>query len=172
MPNRGPWIERQFNFDFPITRSSELIELLRSTPGRVAEVSKLLSPAVLVRRHDDTWSIQENVGHLGDLEEIWAGRLSDYKSAAAELRPADTSNRVTHLADHNSRSIDDLTRDFESKRKALVKRLEALKPQDFERTAYHRRLDVQMRLVDMLYFIAEHDDHHLDRMRWLVEQAG
>jgi hypothetical protein len=42
-----------------------------------------------------------------------------------------------------------------------VARLDALTLADAERTAHHPRLDRPMRLVDMCYFAAQHDDHHL-----------
>ena len=92
------------------------------------------------------------------------------EAGASELRPADVSNRVTHLADHNSRAIDDLLSSFRSQREKFLARLGKLSEDDFSRAALHGRLNVQMRLVDMLYFIAEHDDHHLDRMRSLAQE--
>ncbi len=170
MTNRVAWIEREFNFDFPASRYTEFIEELKATPGIVEEFVAPLSAEVLVRRQGDAWSIQENVGHLSDLEEIWAGRLSDFEAGASELRPADVSNRVTHLADHNSRAIDDLLSSFRFQREKFLARLGKLSEDDFSRAALHGRLNVQMRLVDMLYFIAEHDDHHLDRMRSLSQE--
>src|ERR1700719_2635884 len=38
----------------------------------------------------------------------------------------------------------------------------------FVRTISHPRLKTPMRLVDHLYFVAEHDDHHLSRIWELV----
>ena len=46
----------------------------------------------------------------------------------------------------------------------LVDRLESLDAEIFARSALHPRLNVQMRLVDMLFFQAEHDDYHLARI--------
>ncbi len=169
MPSREPWTERKFDFDFPSDRYPELLTRLREAPARMESLTTNLPPGVLVRRDGDAWSILENVGHLGDLEELWARRLTDYEKGAAELRPADMSNRVTYLADHNSHSLDDLTGDFRTRRAALLKRLESLKPDDFAKVAYHGRLDAQMRLCDTLYFVAEHDDHHLETIRLLAE---
>lgn len=31
-------------------------------------------------------------------------------------------------------------------------------------TAMHPRLEVKMRIVDLAYFIAEHDDHHIAKI--------
>jgi hypothetical protein len=50
---------------------------------------------------------------------------------------------------------------FRSARAALVARLEALTVEDSGRTAHHPRLDRPMRLVDLCFFAAQHDDHHL-----------
>jgi hypothetical protein len=39
---------------------------------------------------------------------------------------------------------------------------------ELERCVVHPRLGTPMRLVDLAYFIAEHDDHHLARLRELT----
>jgi hypothetical protein len=39
-------------------------------------------------------------------------------------------------------------------------------------TAFHQRLQVPMRLVDCAQFAAEHDDHHLLRIRALRAVYG
>ena len=47
---------------------------------------------------------------------------------------------------------------------ALLVRLETLDEAAFGRTLLHPRLKQPMRLVDHLYFVAEHDDHHLAKI--------
>ncbi len=54
-------------------------------------------------------------------------------------------------------------------REALVRRLDALEPEDFARKSQHPRLGTDMRLVDLLFFTAEHDDHHLAEVTVLLE---
>jgi hypothetical protein len=44
---------------------------------------------------------------------------------------------------------------------SFVRRLEALTDEEVAATALHPRLRQQMRVIDMAYFVAEHDDHHL-----------
>jgi hypothetical protein len=39
-----------------------------------------------------------------------------------------------------------------------------LRAEEFNRSLLHPRLKQPMRLVDHLYFVAEHDDHHLARI--------
>ncbi|MBO0912131.1 MAG: hypothetical protein J2P13_10085 [Acidobacteria bacterium] len=50
---------------------------------------------------------------------------------------------------------------FRAARLRPVSRVGELKLELFSRTMLHPRLKQPMRLVDRLYFAAEHDDHHL-----------
>jgi hypothetical protein len=52
----------------------------------------------------------------------------------------------------------------------LVDRLAKLQAADFARTKLHPRLKQAMPLVDHLYFVAEHDDHHLAKI-WEIIHA-
>lgn len=172
MPNRVPWTERTFSFDFPADLYPELIERLRGTPARAEEIARSLPAEVLTRRGGATWSIQENLGHLADVEVLFMGRLDDYDAGAETLRPADMTNRATNAANHNARPIASVLSDVRAARERLVARLEALSPADFARQAFHPRLQKPMRLVDMLLFLAEHDDYHLARIRELGRQPA
>ena len=107
------------------------------------------------------WSIQENVGHLISVEELHLGRLEDYDAGAEVLRPADMKNTRTVEADYNSRGIGNILAEFRRVRGDLVARLEAMDEAAAARTAQHPRLDVPMRVCDMAFFAAEHDDFHL-----------
>ncbi len=51
--------------------------------------------------------------------------------------------------------------DFRSARIELVRRVEGIDAALFGRVLLHPRLKTPMRLVDHLFFVAEHDDHHL-----------
>ena len=166
------WIERRFDFSFPADLYPSLIERLRGTPLRLAYWVGATPPGVLTLRDGDAWSIQENVGHLLDLEPLFAGRLDDFLSGAEILRGADMTNAKTNEAGHNDRAIESILRDFREARAGTVERLEALAPGDFARTARHPRLDSPMRLVDSVYFQAEHDDHHLARIAELARRGS
>jgi len=162
------WFERKFDFSFPVELYPEVIERLRGTPARIEERVKDVSPAVLTRRDSEKWSIQENIGHLLDLDQLFAGRFEDFESGLDKLRPADLTNQKTHLAQHNSQPMGKILSEFRHHRVALVKRLEGASPEYFRRTALHPRLNTPMRVTDLLYFVAEHDDHHLARISELL----
>ena len=114
----------------------------------MAELLSGLSPEALVRSDGESWSIQRNVGHLLDLEELPNARLDDFLAGKEVLTAADMTNRCTQEADHDSVPIGDLLGAFQRERAALVARLEELAPEDFARTALHPRLATPMRLVD------------------------
>ena len=120
-----------------------------------------ISRDVLVRKPKDKWSAQEHAGHLLDLEPLWMARVNDFFTARDTLTAADLTNRKTHEAKHNGRELAHIMAEFRAGRMRLVERVGAL-PQDvYARTMLHPRLNQPMRLVDHLYFAAEHDDHHL-----------
>ncbi|HET8624202.1 MAG TPA: DinB family protein [Gemmatimonadales bacterium] len=173
MVARIAWGERRFDFTFPVDFFPELIERLRGTPARVA--ARLPSvPADLVRRRvNGQWSMQEHAGHLGDLDTgLFLPRLDDYEAGARMLRPADMENAATERANHNARSLAEVLEHVRSARAVVVDRLERYDAAFFNRTAEHPRLGTTMRVVDMLYFQAEHDDYHLARITELIRATA
>lgn len=158
------WFERKFQSRLSRDEFPVILERLRGTPVRVVDKVKGMSIEVSTRRLEDGWSIQEQVGHLLDLEPLWDGRLDDLLEGKEELRPADLTNRKTHDARHNDGPIDELIESFRNRRGAMVRRLEELDEEAVERTALHPRLKQPMSLIDLLFFVAEHDDHHLARI--------
>ena len=170
MTEKKLWVDRTFEQTFPVSDYLELLVRLRRTPVRLAALVEILPASQLVRRDGDRWSIQENAGHLVDVEVLFAGRLDDYADRIDTLRPADVSGRKTYNANHNADSIDAILTRFRAARAAYLAQLEALEPADFGRSAIHPRLQQPMRLCDMLYFQAEHDDHHLSRIGELIAE--
>lgn len=156
-----PWIERRFNFDFPLTLYPNIVSRYRGTPARLEEAVRGLSRELLTAKSNGSWSIQENAGHLMDEEALFATRMSEYLSGAEKLTPAPYKHGVLT---HNDRNIQELLSLFRTAREAQVKQLTNLSLNDFRRTAWHPRLKVAMRLIDHLLFVAEHDDHHLARI--------
>ena len=168
MPGRVPWFERKFDFSFPAAKYPDIIERLRGTPVRLDERINSFAPDILTRRDGETWSIQENVGHLLDLEPLWLDRVTDILTGKATMREADLTNRKTHEADHNSVSIRKLTEAFREARYRFATRLDGLNEAGFAQSALHPRLQKPIRLVDLCLFVADHDDYHLARMTELA----
>jgi uncharacterized damage-inducible protein DinB len=131
--------------------------MLRNCPGEV-----------LVARPEGKWSAQEHAGHLLDLEPLWMARVDDFLTSAKVLTSADLSNRKTHEANHNAQPLEGILSGFRKARLPLVDRLGKFSADVFSRSILHPRLKQPMRLVDHMYFAAEHDDHHLAKIWEIV----
>jgi len=158
------WTERRFDFNFPAGIYPEMIERVRGTPARLEELLASLSPETLTNQADGRWSMQENAGHLLDLESLVSQRIDEYLAGYETLHAADMSNRKTYDSSHNNVPAGSILKAFRTARHDIVRRLESFDADIFARAALHPRLNVPMRLVDMLFFQAEHDDYHLARI--------
>jgi uncharacterized damage-inducible protein DinB len=172
--NRVPvWFERKFEFTFPVELHPNLCARLRGTNARLEEVVRGSSRDLLTAKlNHEKWSAQEHAGHLLDLEPLWMARVEDFRKGGSELTAADLNNRKTHEANHNARPIDQILEEFRNARLQLVQRVETTDKELFSRAMMHPRLKQPMRLVDHLFFVAEHDDHHLARIWGLLNGAG
>jgi uncharacterized damage-inducible protein DinB len=162
------WFERQFTLDLPLWMYPNVVERVRGTPARLEDRLLSLPRELLTKRTDGSWSIQEQAGHLLDLGTLDLGRLDDYEAGLETLRPADPGNRKTHEADHNANSIERILAEFRAERVEFARRLDEYDAEFTARTALHPRLQLPMRVIDLVFFIAEHDDHHLARITDLI----
>lgn len=170
---KWPWIERTFQFDFPATKWPDLLERVRGTPARLENRLLNVPHEVLIYKPDGGgWSLQENVGHLLDLSYLAPRRIDQILAGEKELIAADMSNQKTNQARHNERDIGELLAEFRAERAALVRKFESLRDNDWAKSAMHPRLKQPMRIVDVAYFDAEHDDYHLGRIGELLRMQG
>jgi uncharacterized damage-inducible protein DinB len=163
-----PWIERKFEFQFPVGLFPVILERLRGTTPRIEALIKNKTDPELSRKENAAWSVKEQVGHLFDLEELWFGRVEDFLFKKETLRAADMTNAKTHGANHNQKTISELLEMFSSSRNKLIQKVKNIDEATAGTIAIHPRLQKPMRLVDSLFFVAEHDDHHLVKIRELL----
>jgi hypothetical protein len=50
----------------------------------------------------------------------------------------------------------------------FVERMESFDEEFIARSAIHPRLQIPMRVIDLAFFKAEHDDHHIARISELI----
>lgn len=163
---RTNWFERQFA---PISDNGlfpAILERLEGTPARLRTMLASGEPAS--QPESSGWSAAKEIGHLTDLEPLWLRRVHEIVDGRADLTATDLSNRATHEADHDAWPLLTLVDRFEQARRSLILALRGVSEADLERSARHPRLGTQMRIVDLAYFVAEHDDHHLARLRALL----
>ena len=81
---------------------------------------------LLTQRDGERWSIQENIGHLLDLEPVWLGRVNNILSGEDGLRAVNLTNRKTFEPQHSRESIATILPSFRQVRMSLVSKLESL----------------------------------------------
>jgi uncharacterized damage-inducible protein DinB len=162
---RTAWFDRTFP---PIPDNGLLpgiLERLDGTPARLRAMVAGTTP----REAAHGWSAAKELGHFADVEPLWLTRAQEILAGSSELTAADLTNRTTHDADHDRWPLSQLVDRFEPQRRVLVATMRAADASGLERAARHPRLGTPMRLVDLAFFVAEHDDHHMARLRTLVK---
>ena len=167
MVEQAKWVTLKFDFNIPVGKYPTLLERLFGTAARIEELIKGLSEDVLENKMGGVWSIKEHIGHLTDLEVLFTNRLDDFDANVEVLSAADMSNQKTNEANHNSKTIEALLQEFRNARLNTCNRIKDYNEEKVLQTALHPRLKVPMRVIDLAYFFAEHDDHHMAIIRRL-----
>ena len=155
-----PWIERSFQFDFPIGLFPVIFSRLEGTIFRLHHLT-VNADENSCSVSQNGWSIKQHIGHLTDLEELWWKRLRDFEQNKTVLTAADMDNKKTEIANYNKKPLHEIITEFTNERKRMIEVIYSFDEEILGKTSLHPRLNKPMRLVDSLYFVAEHDDHHL-----------
>ena len=162
---RPNWAQRKFAFVHPPWMLADFVERLRGVVPRLRPLLEGLGEDAAHNQVDGKWSVAQNIGHLSDVEELWQERLEDLHKGRKTYTAA-VGARFQELAKrHQQRSVEVILVELETRRSRLVDALTCAPAELQEATAFHERLQVPMRLVDCAQFYAEHDDHHLLRIR-------
>ena len=164
------WFSRKFSFNDLEGTLPSLLERLQDAPLRLETKIQQIPAEFYTMDPGGVWTIQEQVGHLGDLEPLWENRFKDYLKGKEVLTEADLTNARTHQADHNQKNMEDLLKDFRTRRSVLCIVLKSIGNKAEQWQSKHPRLLTPMRPIDLAYFVAEHDDHHLAKITQLYQQ--
>ena len=166
---RTEWFKRAF---LPIKDNGLFPGILERLEGTAVRLSSKIAKISgdLTSHQEGKWSIHKEIGHLIDLEPLWYARTLQIIDDQKDLKVADLSNQRTHETDHDAVNIHDLIAQFEAEREKLLTVLRQITEQDLEKFAVHPRLGTPMKLIDLAFFVAEHDDHHLAQITILSTQ--
>ncbi|MBK7966141.1 MAG: DinB family protein [Bacteroidetes bacterium] len=159
--SRQKWVHHQFNLGIDVGWSQNIITRISDIGMRCQYHCEELSDIMLSTSHDQEWSIKEHIGHLIDLEELHLQRIDQFKDLKTELTAADMSNQKTKASNHNDKPLKDLIAELIIEREKLIHQYLSLSLESINHSSHHPRLNVKMKPVDLLFFIGEHDDHHL-----------
>ncbi len=135
-----PWIQRTFQFNFPIGLFPVIYSRLEGTVLRVEKLTENADEKTCSTSLNG-WSIKQHIGHLTDLEELWWQRLMDFEQNRPVLTAADMSNKKTEMADHNIKPLQNILTDFSNERKRVLEIIYSFGEETLGKTGLHPRLN-------------------------------
>ena len=168
MDNRK-WFDREFDLSFGPEKYVAIRAQLAGAPDRLRQAVGGPTEDVLVAKPDGKWSIKEQVGHLFIMEPLWRVRLQDILDQRPVLTVADLNNTATTEAGFNGSPVGGLLERFVAERAETMRLLDRIDVLDMQRTSLHPRLKQPMRVIDLAYFVAEHDEHHIAIVKGLCQ---
>ncbi|GHM98771.1 hypothetical protein WSM22_02610 [Cytophagales bacterium WSM2-2] len=159
-----PWFERNLKFGHPKEMLPFFVERLEGTIVRIEQKVKGADEKVLSKKTDGKWSIKENIGHLAEVDQVALKRIDEMLSRVPVMSPA-----VFEPQDYSVWPIQKVLDLFRKTRTANVIRYNSLKEDDLLKSSLHPRLKLHMTPVDLAWFDAEHDDHHLVKINEILK---
>lgn len=80
------------------------------------------------------------------------------------------TNKKTSEAGHNEKTLDQLLELFSIERQKILETIYSFDKAMLSKTSLHPRLNQPMRVIDSLFFVAEHDDHHISALSNLIRK--
>ena len=159
------WFDRKFDFQNESQDIPVIYQRLKETPQQLRQLVSSLDGDQLRYKPGGKWSVIEHCGHLFILEQLWQTRIIDIIREQPILTAADLDNKATTEGGFNEMKIDNVIADFEKARKITLKQLDLLGSNDLLKQSMHPRVKQPMRIQDHIYFVAEHDAHHVAAIR-------
>lgn len=160
-----PWFERNLKFGHPKEMLPFYLERLEGTIVRIQVKAKGISDSALSEKLNGKWSVKQQIGHLAEVDEIANKRLDEMVADITPMSPA-----VFEPQDYNPRPIEKVVDLFKTNRLRNLKKYQSLTDADLLNSSMHPRLNVMMTPVDLAWFDAEHDDHHLVKINGILHE--
>jgi uncharacterized damage-inducible protein DinB len=166
------WFERKFDLSFDVEQYSTIYQRLQQAPDTLANMLQNKPADILTQQPDGKWSVKEHTGHLAQLEPLWRTRIQDILEKKPSLTPTDLENKATSEAGFNNHTIEELIWKFSKERKETLALLESINVKDQHGTSLHPRMQQPMRIIDIMYFTAEHDEHHMGVIQEIIKELS
>jgi hypothetical protein len=159
-----PWFERNLEFGKPKEMLPFYLERLEGTIARIQGKVKGLNENILSEKFNGKWSIKQQIGHLAEVDQIANKRLDEMMAGISPMSPA-----VFEPQDYNPWPIEKVIEFFKNGRLKNLQKYNSLADADLRKSSLHPRLKVQMTPIDLAWFDAEHDDHHLVKISEIIK---
>ncbi len=149
------------------------LEAAEKSPKEIAAaVSGLPDKTLRYKPAPGKWSILEILGHLADVEIIYAYRL---RQALADekpvIAPIDQDAWARNLGYMES-SPAELVAFYGLSRHHTLQLLRRLKPEDLEKGAFHPEHKRNVTVAEMIQMMSGHGTNHLGQIEKLKKEAG
>jgi hypothetical protein len=160
------WFDRQFTFGLPKEMLPFYLERLEGTIARIEQKVKGIDEKMLSEKFNGKWSIKQNIGHLAEVDQVGNKRIDEMTAGVVVLSPA-----VFEPQDYNPWPIEKVVNFFKQTRRANLDKYKTLSEEQVIKSSLHPRLKVQLTPVDLAWFDAEHDDHHLVKINEILQAS-
>ncbi|MBS1544304.1 MAG: DinB family protein [Bacteroidetes bacterium] len=157
------WFARELTFGKPAELLPFFLERLSGTPVRIDHKVKGFAEDQLGTRLDGKWSVKEHIGHLAEVDQIANRRIDEMLAGKEVMSPA-----VFEPQDYTSWPVLQVIDFFADGRQKNIGKYESIAKEKLLSHSLHPRLKLDMTPVDLAWFDAEHDDHHLLKMSEII----
>jgi hypothetical protein len=158
------WFERSFTFGLPEGMLPFYLERLEGTIARIESKVAGIPEAILSNKLDGKWSVKQNIGHLAEVDEIALRRIDEITQGVSPMSPA----VFEPGKDYNQKPVKEVIAYFRENRLKNLTKYKSLSGDELKKFSLHPRLKLQMNAVDLAWFDAEHDDHHMVRINEIL----
>ncbi len=155
------WFDRTFDFNTEANNYTLIHSRLVAAPMKISSLVTGVDENLLAEKPGGKWSVKEHVAHLFILEPLWRARILDIQAGTPKLTPADLDNTATSDGGFNNYEIGDLAAKFLKERSETILLLSQVDPASVSNKSLYPRMQQELGITDHLYFVAEHDDHHI-----------
>jgi hypothetical protein len=144
------------------------LEAVEKSPKQIAAaVSGLPEKVLRFKPAPDQWCIHEILGHLADIEIVYACRLrqmlADTKPVIAPMDQNEWARRLGHMDTPPA----ELVALYGLNRHANLRLLQRLKPGDLEKSAFHPETKKDLTVAELVERMSTHGASHLAQIERL-----
>jgi uncharacterized damage-inducible protein DinB len=148
------------------------LDAAKNSPQQIAaSVSGLPEKTLRHKPGPEKWCILEILGHLADIEIVYAYRLrqmlADKKPVIAPIEQNDWVRNLGHM----ETTAPELVALYGLNRHANLRLLQRLTPADLEKSAYHPEAKKDMTVAEIIENMATHGASHLQQIERLKKEA-
>jgi uncharacterized damage-inducible protein DinB len=159
-PQPGEYFEYYGGY---INRAVARGDVLNTLPTQITEIKSALGhltdEQALFRDAPNEWTIKEVLGHINDVERVFAYRMLCISRNDQSAFPGFDQDHYVRESDFNSHPIQDLVQEFEHLRRANLLAIQNMRAESARRIGTASGYPFSVRAL--IYVLVGHVDHHM-----------